>query len=347
MAATSINIRSPRMVTQTGVANDSIKVELFLWNDPDSVPVNPTYTLEKPIPSSIVTQCDFDIAPYCRNYIEHISYVEVTSDTAAPVGEYCYCNVKVYKNGVLQTGGGSYTYEFICFDGFGYYADGGNPAHGNEFLTDGSYYVNATGNSGGVFYYDDQSVTWEAKYTGLSTGGVTTVTLGEVVGYVPYVHTSYVGEGNKLEILENSVVQNTFYFYEQEECKYETINCDFVNMHGAWQRIVFFKASKSSFTMSNTEYDLLPDDVSYNTLRNVRQVFNVNGQETITVNTGWVFESYSDVMKQLLLSEKILLNNEPVVVESKSLELQKNINNKNINYNLTFRYANPVLNYNI
>ena len=99
--------------------------------------------------------------------------------------------------------------------------------------------------------------------------------------------------------------------------------------------------------MSNTEYDLLPDAVSYNVLRNVRQVFNVNGTETITCNTGWVPEAYGDIMKQLLLSEKILLNDEPVIVQSKDIKLQKNINDKNINYNLTFRYANPVLNYNI
>jgi len=347
MAATSINVRSPRMVSQSGVANDTIKVELYIWNDPDSIPANPTYTLEKPIPSSVVTQCDFDIAPYCRNYIEHISYVEVTSDTACPVGEYCYCSVKVFKNGILQTAGGSYTYEYICFDGFGYYADGGNPAHGDEFLTDGTYQVNATGNSGGIFYYDDQSVTWEAKYTGLQGSGTTTVTLSNVVGYIPYIHPNYVGEGNIVVILKNSIVQNTYTFIEVEECKYDTINCDFVNMHGAWQRIVFFKASQSNFSMSNTEYDLLPDAVSYNVLRNVRQVFNVNGTETITCNTGWVPESYGDVMKQLLLSEKILLNDEPVIVQSKDIKLQKNINDKNINYNLTFRYANPVLNYNI
>ncbi len=69
--------------------------------------------------------------------------------------------------------------------------------------------------------------------------------------------------------------------------------------------------------------------------------------DKISVNTGWVFESYSEVMKQLLLSEKILLDDKPVNVDTKSLELQKNINNRNINYNLSFKYSNPTLNYNI
>ena len=99
--------------------------------------------------------------------------------------------------------------------------------------------------------------------------------------------------------------------------------------------------------MTNTEYNLMPESVDYNVKKNVRQVFNVNGAEKITVNTGWVFESYSEVMKQLMLSEKILLDDKPVIIETKSLELQKNINDRNINYNLSFKYANPALNYNI
>ena len=52
-------------------------------------------------------------------------------------------------------------------------------------------------------------------------------------------------------------------------------------------------------------------------------------------------------MKQLMLSEKILLDDKPVIIETKSLELQKNINDRNINYKLSFKYANPTLNYNI
>jgi len=357
MANTPINVRSPRIVTQTGLANDTTKVELFLWNDPDSIPTNPTYTLEKPIPSTLITEAVYDIAPYCRNYIAHQSYMEVTADTASPVGEYCFCSVKVYKNGVLQTGGGSYTYEYICFDGYGYQSEGENPpAAGGVFpdgsqvgamLTDGSYYINSVGNSGGVYYHDDQVDTWYAKYTGLQSGATTTVTLGEEVGYVPYIHSSYQGEGNKLEFIRDVTTTNTYYFYELDECKYDAINCDFVNKFGAWQRIIFFKASRSSFEMSNTEYNLMPSDTDYNVLDNVRKVFNVNGMTKISVNTGWVFESYSDVMTQLMLSEKILLDNVPVILDTKSIELQKNINDKNINYKIDFKYAAPKLNYNI
>lgn len=342
MAFTSINVRSPRIVDISGTANDTTKVELYIWNDPDSIPVSPTYTLEKPIPSSLITEASYDISPYCRNYINHTSYTEVTADTAAPVEEYCFCTVKEYLNGALQL-----TTEFIAFDGFGYHSEGENPQQGDEFLTDGTYYVNSTGGCGGVYYHDDQAVTWEAKYTGTISGGTTTITLANEVGYVPYVHNNYLNEGNTLVILRNSVVQNTYVFELIDECKYTPIDCDFVNKHGGWQRIVFFKASSSSIDMMNTEYNLMPQSTTYDVKDNVRQVFNVNAMEKVSCNTGWVPEAYSDVMTQLLMSEKILLDDVPVILDTKSLQLQKSINDKTINYKIDFRYSAPKLNYNI
>ena len=44
-----IFVRSPRIITVSGSANDATKVELFIWNDPSSQPASATYTLEKPI----------------------------------------------------------------------------------------------------------------------------------------------------------------------------------------------------------------------------------------------------------------------------------------------------------
>lgn len=342
MANTAINVRSPRIVDINGTANQATKVELYIWNDPDSIPVSPTFTLEKPIPSSIVTECSYDIAPYCRKYIDHVGFTEVTADTVAPVGEYCFCTTKEYLDGALQL-----TKEYICFDGYGYHSQGENPTHGDKFLTQGTYYVQASTVCGGVYYHDDQLATWQAKWTGLSSGATTTITLGQEVGYVPYLNSAYVNEGNTLEMIKASVTQFTYTFNVIDECKYTPINCDFVNKGGMWQRIVFFKASRSSFDMSNTEYNLMPQSTDYDVQANIRNVFNVNGTEKINVNTGWVPESYSDVMVQLQLSEKILLDDVPVIIDGKSVDLQKSINDKNINYALSFRYSAPKLNYNI
>jgi hypothetical protein len=349
MADTRIFVRSPYIVSVSGVAGDSTKVEIFLYNDPDSVPADPTYTLEKDIPTSEQTTCYYDVSPYCRNYIEHIKYNEVTAITASDVGEYCYCKVKAYKNGVLQTPGGDYTKELICFDGYGYHSEGYNPTVDLSLITEGSYYIEEGVNSGGLYYHNDGThTTLEVRYTALKTGTVVTQSLtANTVGYIPYVHSSFNSEGNTLEILEDSVVTYTYTFEAVCESKYDVINCDFVNKFGAWQRLVFFKVSKDSFSVSDTEYNFMVEDIDYNVNKATRQNFNVNGKESVTCNTGWVFESYKEVIKQLMMSETILLNDKPVRLKSKSIELQKGINNNNINYQIQFDYAYHELNYNI
>ena len=343
MALTQIQVRSPRILSQAGVALDAVKLELFIWNDPDSIPSLPSKTLEKPVPSDLITTVNFDISPYIREFIEHVSYTEVTTLAAMAVGEYCYCTAKMYLNAILQT-----TYTFACFDGFGYFEEGYNPAGQIGLLTDGTYYVEEGGNCGSLSFFNDLlNPNFDVKYTGLTSGGVTTITTTTEFGHVPYVFPTYDGEGNKVELLKNSVIQNTYFFKEICEPKYVVYNCDFVNKFGAWQRLVFFKASQQSMDMTNTEFNLMTDNVNYNTSKNVRQVFNVNATEKIVCNTGWVLETYNEVIKQLLLSEKILLNGEPVITSTKQIELQKNINDKNINYRIEFNYAHPMLNYNV
>lgn len=340
-------VRSPYIVEISGVAGDTTKVELFLWNDPGSVPANATYILEKPIPSTTVGQASYDISPYIREYIAHTTYTEITSHTAAPVGEYCYCNVKSYKNGILQTGGGSYTEELICFDGFGYWAQGQNPTPQNALLTEGTYLINDTGNSGGIYYTSEPSGTWTAVYTGQATGGTSTVNLTNTVGYIPYTIAALANETVTVEIKESGTTQYTYTFIPTCEPKYTTINCDFVNKHGAWQRLVFFKASRSTFEMTNKEYNLMPSDTDYSLTENRRKVFNVQGQESIKCNTGWVEEGYSNLIKELLMSETIRLDDVPVILTTKGVDLKKGINDNNINYELSFNYAFNALNYNV
>lgn len=340
MANTPIYVRSPRIIELTGTANQDTSVELFIWNDPASIPSTATKTLNKPIPSNFTTSVQYDISPYCREYIEHTSYTEITSLTAAPVTEYCYCTVKTYIDAVLQD-----TFTYICFDGYGYYEDGYNPTLITSFLTEGTYYVEKGVNSGGIYYHNDLTVPWGARYTGLQSGGVTTVTLTHEIGYFPYIHSNYAGEGNLIEVFKDNVLHATYYFIEQEECKYDTYKCDFVNRFGNWQRIVFFKASVDDFEVTNTEFNAMSEDVDYTTTEARKQVFNVNGKQKITVNTGFVGENYKNAIKELMLSETILLNDKPVVLNTKQTKLQKNINDRNINYQMQFEYAYDTINY--
>ena len=334
--------RSPLFISESGTAGQDVKCEIYLYNDPSSVPSTPTHTLTKPIPSSLITTVHFDVSPYFREYINHLTHTEVTADTAGTVTEYCRAEIKVYLDAVLQT-----TYYRIGFDGYGYFEDDYNPAVGTMtgHMTDGTYYVRDNGSCGGVYYNDSQAVTWEAKWTGLTTGGTTTITLANEYGYVPYVHPSYVGEGNKLEIIRNTATVSTYYFEEICEDLYTPVVCDFVNRYGAWQQLIFFKARHKELKGREEKYKLMPSSIDYDITENIQKTFNKNAMESITCNTGWVPEGYSEVMKELLLSETIRLDSEPVNLTTKNIKLHTHLNDKTINYEMKFDYANDVLNY--
>lgn len=340
MANTAIYVRSPKLLSVTGTANQTTRCDLFLWNEPDSIPSTATKVLSKPIPSSVQTTVYYDISEYCREFINHVKYTEVTTATDVNVSEYCYCTAKTYKNGVLQT-----TYTFICFDGYGYFEDGWNPSYDDVLMTEGTYQIKENANGGGITVYDDGTVTWYAKYNALSLTGTTYNINITDLQYVPYIHDNFKGTGgNVVQIYRDAVLYKTFTFTETCEPKYDVVNCDFVNKYGAWQRLIFFKASYTNFDMTNNEYNLMSESPNYNVYEARRKTFNTQGMEKLRVNTGWVDEAYSDVIKQLMLSETILLDNKPVKLSSKSIELHKSINKKMINYEIAFDVAHMAIN---
>ncbi|MDB2690401.1 hypothetical protein N9Z17_04300, partial [Planktomarina temperata] len=55
--------------------------------------------------------------------------------------------------------------------------------------------------------------------------------------------------------------------------------------------------------------------------------------------TGWVTEDYREAIKDLMMSEKILLNGLPVNVVTNSVTLQKSINDRTINYTIEVEEA--------
>lgn len=83
---------------------------------------------------------------------------------------------------------------------------------------------------------------------------------------------------------------------------------------------------------------------NYNTLEGQRKVFNTSAKKSIKVNTDWVTEDYNELLKELMVSEKILINNYPAKLNTKSTELFKNINQKMINYSLEFDFAYNAIN---
>ena len=343
--ATPIYTRSPRFISDTGNVNEEVRVDLYMWNSPDSIPALPNLVLSKTIPSTTVTTVSFDISPYIREYINFVSFAPMVTtlvyEKEAPVGEYAYCTAKTYREDVLQA-----TDEFIAFDGYGYFLDGNNPTVTPVLNDEGTFYINEGNNSeGSITIFDDSADVITVRYTNLRTAAITTVTKTFDTACFPNIHETFLGDGNKVDILRGIVIEKTMYFEAVCENKYDVIKCDFVNRYGVWDRINFFKVSKSKFAVKSKEYNLMPTDLDYNVGSNIKQSFNINGNDSISCNTGWVNDNYGEVIKQLMLSEEIRLDNVPVKVMSKSTDLKLGINDKNINYKIDFAYSFNTLNY--
>jgi hypothetical protein len=158
-------------------------------------------------------------------------------------------------------------------------------------------------------------------------------------------------------IIESMRVYNTC------EAKYEPVSLYFVNRYGAWDNVTFFKRSETNLNVEKATYRSAIGSAGAsgytwgNQARGLRS-YNHKAQHRLTLNTGFVSESFSEVMEQLLMSEYVLAvidrttsrsgntfdidqSQRAVNILTESLTLQKHINDKTINYTLEVEYATP------
>ena len=177
------------------------------------------------------------------------------------------------------------------------------------------------------------------RWTNLDTNATETEVL--TANKLYSINGARYANGTKVEFLsDSSTVVNTWTFLPKCECTYEPIKVQYLNTYGALITTWFYKANKKEFSMENSEFKRFQTVDSNFYVGKQRQTFNTSAREKITVNSDWVLESYSQVIKDIITSEYTLVNDQFANVESKSIEIQQNINNGLINYQLTFTYSN-------
>jgi hypothetical protein len=149
--------------------------------------------------------------------------------------------------------------------------------------------------------------------------------------------------GNTLNINYNAT---TFQYRVLPICepKYEPVICSYINRFGGWEFLTFFKTRVDSINVKGSTYNLLQDSINYNVAKGQSKLFNINGKQSVKLNTGFVPENYSDTIQDLLLSETVLLDNLPVQVKTQSTTLKTSLIDKNINYEIEFDYAFNLIN---
>jgi hypothetical protein len=135
-------------------------------------------------------------------------------------------------------------------------------------------------------------------------------------------------------------------YYLVCEPKYTPYQIAFINRYGVADFITFFKRSdeRGTFTQDTYQKSIYNDGFTTPSLEVGKyNSFNVNSRNSLTLNTGFVDQDYDETIKDILMSEYVAVldgsNWVSVVPDRGSIEYQKHVNQKLINYTLTFTYG--------
>lgn len=167
--------------------------------------------------------------------------------------------------------------------------------------------------------------------------------------YSPYVKFSSINSASYPMDQISITTGGVTYYHDVElvcEPKYEQKQVKFVNRYGANEWIWFNKKTTESLNVSSDSYKSNYFDVLTSSFDNKNAEYdriNINSNETIQMNTGFITELNTNLIKDLLLSEKAwLVEGEsliPINVVSSSAQYKTHLNDNLINYTIDFEYA--------
>lgn len=370
-----VKVRSPFIVevADQGATHTGSKIVLTVWNNGTEPTFGQTgfYTLSKSNPSTTQRATSYNVSNYVKEFITNIQpqTALLTQAENEIATEWCKFRVRKYwYNGTTYTEIGSGVLYFGV-NGFANYTDGNqNPLDiklmllGNQ---ETKHNFNFSLNSIPYLYreetinlmYDKLATdTLQLRWQYTTGGTIFTQNISSGVassGNLKIPVSLCYAEVSATIVLTISLTYNSgadnisyvIYSYPIDECKYQPVRCTFINRYGGWQDLVFFKAQRNSISVKGTDYKLTQSAINYNTTIGQFKTFNINGKQTVKLNTGWVDENYSELISDILLSETVLLNDVPVTVKSQSSDFKTNLKDKNINYELEFEYAFNLINY--
>lgn len=167
-----------------------------------------------------------------------------------------------------------------------------------------------------------------------------------------------------VSILNSSnVVVDSRRFYVQCEPKYTPVQLQFINRYGMWDTLTFFKASRQSVNVTKENYRQVVGSAdssgyNWNTYSRGARTYNHSLTKRTTLNTGLVDESLSDTIEDMLISDFILMtidrttvrvsdtytigqNFRAITIDTNSVDIQKHINDRTINYTMDVSFATP------
>jgi hypothetical protein len=188
---------------------------------------------------------------------------------------------------------------------------------------------------------------------------------------IQYDSITYGGLLDNLLITYDDSSTTTITIEPVEECKYPVNKITFVNRWGALQDLFFFKkstenldATRENFNASIFEARAVQLDPpeepgqacqesltfnTYSTTAHANKTFNANATESILLNSGFVNELMNPYFEELMVSEYIWLTDSsanifPVNLKESSFNKKTELNDKLINYTMSFEKSFALIN---
>ena len=356
-----IKARSPFSAIIKVAGQIETKVELFLWNKPDSIPATPNYTFSSKIVSVANPIGVYNLANEIQEFLTAImpttNGVKNEQDS-----RLMWCNVQVktyYKTATTFVPDQTLTY--VAVNAYRNYQDGlqntntvtanvpyflCNEVSIEQNLPIGTYDTNYKYPfidllvdkdllSGNILVTNGEAI---ENYnlttgTGIDMYRIPVLTVGTALAN-SYTFRVFNG-GNKIVQKNINLIC---------EVKYTPMLLSFIGKNGGWEHIYCFKAKEESIEVKDLEFKSNQNYFTFDANIGQRQTYNLNGKKSIKVNTGFVEETTNTLVEQLYLSETVTLDGLPVLLKGKATVLKQAIKEKNINYTFEFDYNFNLIN---
>ena len=233
------------------------------------------------------------------------------------------------------------TFSFLALDGYGYFEDGTNPELERHALisADNIYLPEGTAGKFPIFAEGVGKLIIDSTTTQITDSGNT----NQKIQYITIpadTSTIKVYDTDDSTLLKTVIVTNVC------EPKFTPYKITFVNKYGAFQDLYVFKKSTETLQITNEEYKrntIANSTSTYSTSEGQKERYNVNGETSLQLNTGFVVEDMNKTIEELFLSENVWIRYEgktlPVLPKSKQLFYKTSLNDKLINYKIDFNFA--------
>ena len=340
----NILLRSPQYITQTNSTSGIASAEL-------EIRINGTlrYTLVKPASSSVAVL--FEYAELARDYLE----LELGSSGTPSTQTTFLINLSLkFYDGANATGsqvGSTFAVDKAGFDGYGSFYEEASPEMSTTQFPAISNYSQTVGGTKTYTMYAPKDVALtipsilnnSVVYTNSSINA-TSMTINSITINIKRVDcTLYAQDVSYRGYTE--VSQSGFRVY-------------FINKYGAIQSEFFtLKAVRDISTKRETyNSNIISSTGTYSRNEHTKQNYNVNGIQSITLNSFYVPEYYSDVYSEMLLSEKVWVRyrekttnafiNIPINIKDNNLIYKNSINDRLIqfefSFDMSFDYINNI-----